>query len=283
VIAYSVARRANEIGIRMTLGARPSTIVNGVRRESLLLVAVGLAVGLPAALACARLVSSRLYEVKPGDPWSIGAPNRNIDCDGACRELFARAPRCAAGSSDSFTGGVSASTHVALLRGVNVGGKNCVPMKDLAEIFAKAGCAEVRTYVQSGNVVFRATRKIAESLPPRITEQIAKRLGCQIPITLRTAEQFAAAVRNNPFREVPEEALYVYFLAGIPDAARTAQLDPDRSKPDAFIVHGREIYLHLPNGIGRSKLTNAYFDSKLATTSTARNWRTTLKLLEWMS
>jgi ABC-type antimicrobial peptide transport system permease subunit len=74
VIAYSVARRANEIGIRMTLGARPSSIVNGVLRESLLLVALGLAVGLPAALACARLVSSQLYEVKPGDPWSIGAP-----------------------------------------------------------------------------------------------------------------------------------------------------------------------------------------------------------------
>jgi uncharacterized protein (DUF1697 family) len=158
-----------------------------------------------------------------------------------------------------------------------------VPMKDLAEIFAKADCAEVRTYIQSGNVLFRATRNIAKSLAPHITEQIAKRFGCHIPIVLRTAEQFAAAVRNNPFPEVPEEKLYVYFLAGIPDAARTAQLDPDRSKPDAFIVHGREIYLHLPNGIGRSKLTNAYFDSKLATTSTARNWRTTLKLLELMS
>jgi predicted permease len=74
VIAYSVARRANEIGIRMTLGARPSSIVNGVLRESLLLVGLGLAVGLPAAIACARLVSSQLYEVKPGDPWSISAP-----------------------------------------------------------------------------------------------------------------------------------------------------------------------------------------------------------------
>jgi uncharacterized protein (DUF1697 family) len=181
---------------------------------------------------------------------------------------------------------VSASTHVALLRGVNVGGKNCVPMKELAEIFAKAGCADVRTYIQSGNVLFRATRTIADALPPRITKQIAKSFGCQVPVVLRTAEQFAAAVQNNPFREVPEvpeEALHVYFLAGVPDAARTAQLDPDRSKPDAFIVHGREIYLHLPNGIGRSKLTNAYFDSKLATTSTARNWRTTLKLLELMS
>ena len=74
VIAYSVARRANEIGIRMTLGARPSSIVRGVLRESLLLVALGLTIGLPAALACSRLVASRLYEVKPNDPWSLGVP-----------------------------------------------------------------------------------------------------------------------------------------------------------------------------------------------------------------
>jgi len=178
---------------------------------------------------------------------------------------------------------VTASTHVALLRGVNVGGKNCVPMKDLAEIFAKAGCGDVRTYIQSGNVLFRATPAIAEGVPSRITAQIAKRFACQVPVVLRTADQFTAAVRNNPFREVPQEALHVYFLAGVPDAARAAQLDPDRSKPDAFVVHGREIYLHLPNGIGRSKLTNAYFDSKLSTISTARNWRTVLKLLELMS
>lgn len=156
-------------------------------------------------------------------------------------------------------------------------------MKDLAEIFAKAGCANVRTYIQSGNVLFRATHAIAESLPPRITKEIGKRFGCQIPVVLRAAEELAAAVRDNPFPDVSQDALYVYFLATAPDAARTAQLDADRSKPDRFIVHGREIYLYLPNGIGRSKLTNAYFDSKLATTSTARNWRTTLKLLEFLS
>jgi uncharacterized protein (DUF1697 family) len=178
---------------------------------------------------------------------------------------------------------VSASTHVALLRGVNVGGKNCVPMKDLAEIFGKAGCADVRTYIQSGNVLFRATPAVAKALAPRIREQIAKRFGFQIPLVLRTAEQLAATIKNNPFREIPQEALHVYFLAGVPDVASAAQLDPGRSKPDAFIVQGSEIYLHLPNGMGRSKLTNAYFDSKLATTSTARNWRTILKLLELMS
>jgi uncharacterized protein (DUF1697 family) len=101
-------------------------------------------------------------------------------------------------------------------------------------------------------------------------------------VVLRTAEQLAAAVRDNPLSGIPPEMLYLYFLAGQPDAARVAQLDPNRSKPDAFIVRGREIYLHLPNGAGRTKLTNAYFDAKLAVISTARNWRTVLKLLELM-
>jgi len=156
-------------------------------------------------------------------------------------------------------------------------------MKDLAEIFAKAGCTGVRTYIQSGNVLFRATRAVAEALPLRIAAQIAKRFGFQIPVVLRTAEQLAATIKNNPFRDIPHEALHVYFLAGVPDAVRAAQLDPERSKPDTFLVQGSEIYLHLPNGMGRSKLTNAYFDSKLATVSTARNWRTILKLLELMS
>lgn len=72
MIAYSVARRGSEIGIRMALGARPSSIVSGVLRESLLLVALGLAIGLPAALGCARFVASQLYKVEPGDPWSMG-------------------------------------------------------------------------------------------------------------------------------------------------------------------------------------------------------------------
>lgn len=155
-------------------------------------------------------------------------------------------------------------------------------MRDLAEIFADAGCADVRTYIQSGNVLFRSPRAVAQSVPARVTEQIAKRFGFRIPVVLRTAGQLAAAVHDNPLPDIPQEMLHLYFLAGQPDPARVALLDPERSKPDAFVLRDREIYLHLPNGMARTKLTNAYFDSKLATVSTARNWRTVLKLLELM-
>jgi len=94
----------------------------------------------------------------------------------------------------------------------------------------------------------------------------------------------AAAISRNPYagRGVGEKALHVYFLLDIPSPETVAALDPHRSVPDTFVVHGREIFLNLPNGMARTKLTNAWFDSKLKTVSTARNWNTVLRLLELM-
>jgi uncharacterized protein (DUF1697 family) len=173
--------------------------------------------------------------------------------------------------------------YVALLRGINVGGNNLLPMKDLALMFATAGCTDVRTYIQSGNVIFQAPAgapKIAET----IAANIEKRFGFRVPMILRTSQQLRKIIRDNPFlaTATDQKVLYVYFLAHAPNAQVIAGLDPGRSAPDAFHVRGQEIYLHLPNGMGRSKLTNAYFDSKLSTTCTARNWATVLKLAEMM-
>jgi uncharacterized protein (DUF1697 family) len=101
---------------------------------------------------------------------------------------------------------------------------------------------------------------------------------------LRTADELKKVISNNPFLKagVAEKELHVMFLADAPDASHIRTLDPDRSPPDTYQVRGREIYLRLPNGMGRSKLSNQYFDSKLATVSTARNWRTVTTLLELM-
>jgi uncharacterized protein (DUF1697 family) len=175
--------------------------------------------------------------------------------------------------------------HLALLRGVNVGGKNKLPMKDLASMFADAGCRDVRTYIQSGNVLFTAPPDLAAQVPALIARRITEAFGYRTPVILRTAEQLAAAVARNPFLAAgaPVETLHVLFLADAPTARRVASLDSDRSPPDAFRVHEREVYLHTPNGIARTKLTNAYFDAQLATTSTARNWRTVNALFALMS
>ena len=174
------------------------------------------------------------------------------------------------------------ATHIALLRGINVGGKNKLPMTDLVAIFTKSGCTGVLTYIQSGNVIFQASAEVAASLSVQIPALIAERFGLRVPVILRTAEQLAEAFHNNPFlaQGLPEVALHVMFLADLPPLEKVAGLDANRSAPDAFIVQGRDIYLHLPNGGANTKLTNAYFDAKLATVSTIRNWRTVTKLLE---
>ena len=174
--------------------------------------------------------------------------------------------------------------YVAFLRGINVGGKNLLPMKELVALCSDAGCLQVRSYIQSGNVILRASPGLAARLPGVIGAQIEKRFGHKPPLVLRTQEQLAHVFANNPFLETgsPQEMLHVMFLADAPTPAAVNALDPNRSPPDTYIVSGPHIYLRLPNGMGKSKLTNAFFDSKLATVSTARNWRTIGNLLELM-
>lgn len=173
-------------------------------------------------------------------------------------------------------------TYIALMRGINVGGKNKLPMKELAALFEEAGCEDVRTYIQSGNVVFKASAKLAEKLAVTIHKQIEARFKLSVPVVTRSAEELAAAAKNNPFLKngADEDEVALMFLADEPAAAAVKALDPHRSPPDEYVVKGRDIYLRLPNGFAETKLTNAYFDSKLKTVSTARNWRTVLKLLE---
>ena len=175
--------------------------------------------------------------------------------------------------------------YVALLRGINVGGKNKLPMPDLVALCTEAGGSAVQTYIQSGNVIFQADAEAAATLPAKLSTLITERFGCRVPIVLRSASQLDAVVRSNPYltQGVPEEALHVMFLAGLPSAAQAASLDSNRSAPDMFAVRGSEIYLYLPNGVKDTKLTNAYFDAKLATVSTSRNWKTVTTLLALMN
>ncbi len=172
--------------------------------------------------------------------------------------------------------------YVALLRGINVGGKNMLPMQDIVAIFRHAGCADVTTFIQSGNVLFSAGRDAENSLPNQVSQHIEDSFGYRIPVVLRNLNEMRKAVASNPFLApgADPKSLYVYFLRDQPTAEAASLLDPERSVPDTFAVRGREIYLNLPNGMARTKLTNAWFDSKLKTVSTARNWNTTQKLLE---
>ena len=170
--------------------------------------------------------------------------------------------------------------YVVLLRGVNVGGHNKLRMAEFAELLEELGFTGVRTYIQSGNVVLGAGAKEARSLSSRISEALEERFGLQIPIVTRKASAFRAVLKNNPFLAEGAEigSLHAGLLASKPKAAAIAELDPELSPGDEFRVVGDTIYIHCPNGLARTKLTNVYFDRKLNTISTYRNWKTVMKI-----
>ena len=126
-------------------------------------------------------------------------------------------------------------------------------MKDLAAMFVDAGCDDVRTYIQSGNVVFRADHALAANIPSLIGAKILDRFGYEVPIVTRRARDLDAIVEANPFLQAGAETdrLHVVFLADAPGTEHLKALDPDRSPPDEFAVRGREIYLHCPDGLAR--------------------------------
>jgi len=170
--------------------------------------------------------------------------------------------------------------HVALLRGINVGGKNKLPMAELVALFEAIGCERVSTFIQSGNVIFSADPGLRPLLPAKLSHAIKQAHGFDVPVVLRSARELDRVVEGNPFlaRGEAVERLHVVFLADAPTPEGVRALDPSRSPPDQLMVQGSEIYLLCPNGLGKSRLTNAYFDSKLKTVSTVRNWNTVLKL-----
>jgi uncharacterized protein (DUF1697 family) len=170
--------------------------------------------------------------------------------------------------------------YVGLLRGLNLGGKHRLSMQELGRIFTEAACTNVVTYIQSGNVVFETTPGRSKKLPELIPSMVQEQFGITTPLVIRSAPEMQEILGTNPFRNDSVEAsrLHVYFLSATPTPASVEKLDANRSPGDHFAVVGKEIFLDLSNGMGRSKLTNAYFDSKLSVISTARNWQTVQKL-----
>jgi uncharacterized protein (DUF1697 family) len=173
-------------------------------------------------------------------------------------------------------------TFVALLRGINVGGKTMISMPNLRAMLASMGFENIATYVQSGNVVLDSSDRDAEAVSDAIEKRIAESFGLSISVLMRTPAELTEIASSNPFlgRETDPLKLHIVFLSDKPPAAAVKELDPKRSPPDEFSVLGREIYLHLPNGAGRSKLTIDYFEKRLGVRATARNWRTLNKLIE---
>jgi uncharacterized protein (DUF1697 family) len=173
------------------------------------------------------------------------------------------------------------SRHVLLLRGINVGTKNSLPMADLRAMLEKLGCTDVKTYVQSGNAVF-ATKLGTADLTAAIEAALERKMGRPIATTLRTKAQLEAIIRANPFEKVATKPanLCVTFLSHAPTKAELAPLHQQDFAPELFEVAGAEIYSWHPNGQSGGTLAVALSKLKLRGTITTRNWNTVLKLAE---
>ncbi len=171
--------------------------------------------------------------------------------------------------------------HVALLRGINVGGRNLVAMAKLREMFEALGFCAVRTLLQSGNVVFDGGKKSAAALEGLLEVETKKRLSVAPTYAVRTADEWHQTITDNPFaKEATSDPshLVVMFMKDAPPAAKVKSLAAAIKGPEYLRAVGRELYIVYPAGIGTSKLTNAVIERTLGLSGTARNWNTVLKL-----
>ncbi len=170
--------------------------------------------------------------------------------------------------------------QVALLRGINVGGHNMVPMAQLRELMASLGYADVRTHLQSGNVVFTSDAG-PDQAAVDIAAAIADRLGLRLRLVVRTRDELAAAVDGNALAAAATDParLIVLFLSAAPDPEVLRGIDPAAYGPERMATAGREIHVWCPNGVYGSPLLAVLSEKRLGVTVTARNWRTVTRLL----
>jgi uncharacterized protein (DUF1697 family) len=170
------------------------------------------------------------------------------------------------------------SVYVALLRGINVGGKHVLPMQQLRETLASLGCEAVRTYIQSGNAVFQY-KADSKSLGAKIQSAIDKQFGFATRVHVLALDDFLSIQMRNPFPEAVDvpKSLHVAFLADIPQTSKLDELDALRAPDERFVLDANAFYLHAPDGIGNSKLA-AKIEKCLGVPATSRNWRTVEKI-----
>jgi uncharacterized protein (DUF1697 family) len=173
--------------------------------------------------------------------------------------------------------------HALLIRGINVGTKNSLPMAKLRAMLGRIGCQDVATYVQSGNAVFR-TSLGAKALTAAIEAALEKEMGRPIATTLRDLASLHAIVAGNPFAKVADKPsnLCVTFLSEVPKSGQLALLDQGDFGAELFRASGKEIYTWHPNGQGTSLLAKALDKLPLTGAVTRRNWNTVLKLVEML-
>lgn len=174
-------------------------------------------------------------------------------------------------------------TYISLLRGINVSGQKKIRMEELRSLFESLGFGEVRSYVQSGNVIFTSDLPDGAQIARLIEERIEETFGFKAPVLVREPADFARIVDSNPFISTGEsdhKGHYVVFLYSPPTWEALGSLENPNGAGDAFAPGAQEIFLHTPGGFGKTKLDNNFFERKLGVTATTRNWKTVKTLYE---
>jgi len=170
---------------------------------------------------------------------------------------------------------------ISMLRGINLGPHNRIKMDALRDLYTSLKLEDARTYVQSGNVIFRTKEKDLTLLAGKIQKVLEKKLACRTEVILRTAEDLRKAVAATPFagRDLEAGKILVTFLAGEPAREAVKALDAFKKYPEELHLKGRELFIYFPDGAGRSKLPWSQVEKFLRVTGTARNWNSVTKML----
>ncbi len=173
-------------------------------------------------------------------------------------------------------------TYISLLRGINVGGKNKIKMAELRAMLEGLGFKDVVTYIQSGNIIFKTKKTKETALEKKIKEGILKTFGLEVPTLVLTEKTLQKLATENTYkdRDIPHNLLFLTFLSTSPTADKIKSVNAIEFPGEEFKVYKNVVYLCLPNGSARSKLSNNFFEKKLAVQATTRNLRTVNKLLE---
>jgi uncharacterized protein (DUF1697 family) len=171
--------------------------------------------------------------------------------------------------------------YIALFRGINVGGNNILPMLELVEVLEDIGLSNIKTYIQSGNVVFQSKEINSVELSQKICAAIEKRRGFVVQVIILDINDLNNAIASNPFAgiEVEPNTLHCFFLSSLPENPNLKTLESIKKDSEQFRLIDKVFYLYAPEGIGRSKLATKV-EKTFGVAVTARNWRTVSKIME---
>jgi uncharacterized protein (DUF1697 family) len=167
-------------------------------------------------------------------------------------------------------------TYIVILRGINVSGKNILPMAALREMLSSLQFENIQTYIQSGNIVLNSELS-KEEVIGKVKRGIASKFGYDVPVLARTIDEWKNAITNNPYPTENHKIVSFTFLNEVP--VKTT-IEVNITNDDVYTVVNDMVYMYCPDGFGKTKLTNNLFEKKLKVTATSRNFRTTMKLLE---